>query len=139
MSTREPSGAAVGWISFAGFMLILAGSFAILAGLAALINPDQLQATKDSVISASATTWGWWKIIVGSIVLISGFGVFSGNVLARTVGVIAAMVSAISMFVYMPFYPVWAICIIAADISVIWALTAHGRDVQKMQDMGVMS
>jgi hypothetical protein len=28
---------------------------------------------------------------------------------------------------------VWAILIIAVDIAVIWALTAHGRDIQKMQ------
>jgi hypothetical protein len=46
------------------------------------------------------------------------------------------MVSAISTFVYMPFYPLGRSSV---DISVIWALTAHGGDVQEMQDMGIMS
>ena len=34
--------------------------------------------------------WGWVHLIIGLVVLLSGIGVFSGNVLARTVGVIAA-------------------------------------------------
>lgn len=130
---EAPSGAAVGWISFAGFMMILAGSFAILAGLALLINPDTYP-VKDSLFQTSATTWGWWKLFIGTVVLLSGLGVFTGNVLARTVGVIAATLSAIGAFVFMPVYPVWAICLIAIDVAVIWALTAHGRDIQKMDD-----
>jgi multisubunit Na+/H+ antiporter MnhG subunit len=131
--TEAPSGAAVGWISFAGFMMILGGSFAILAGLGLLIHPDTYP-LKDSVFQASATTWGWWKLIIGTIVLLSGFGVFTGNMLARTVGVIAATLSAIGAFVFMPLYPLWAICLIAIDVSVIWAVTAHGRDIQKLDD-----
>jgi uncharacterized membrane protein len=118
-------------------MLILAGSFAIFAGLGMLINPDSF-AAKDQVFSASPTTWGWWHLIIGTVVLLSGVGVFSGNVLARTVGVIAAMISCISAFVSIGIYPVWSICIIAIDVAVIWALTAHGRDIQKMADMDGM-
>jgi hypothetical protein len=133
-SGDEPSGAAVGWISFAGFLMIIGGSFAILAGLAALINPDTFTA-KDALFEGTAETWGWWHLILGSIVLLAGFGVFTGNVLARTVGVIAATISAISAFVWLPIYPIWGILIIAADIAVIWALTAHGRDIQKAEGM----
>jgi hypothetical protein len=135
MSDRQPSGAAAGWIMFAGFVMIIGGSFSALAGLALLINPDTWDNVTDTVIEQSATTWGWWKLIVGAVLILAGFGVFSGNVLARTVGVIAAVVSCISAFAWMNFYPVWAICIIAIDIAVIWALTAHGRDIQKMQEM----
>jgi hypothetical protein len=130
---EAPSGAAIGWISFAGFMMILGGGFAILTGLALLINPDAF-AVKDSLFEANATTWGWWQLIIGSVVVLSGIGVFAGNVLARIVGVIVATLSAMGAFVFMPLYPLWAICLIAIDVAVIWALTAHGRDVQKMDD-----
>jgi hypothetical protein len=34
----------------------------------------------------------------------------------------------------MPIYPVWGI-LIAADIAVVWALTAHGRDMQRGEVM----
>ena len=135
--SQRPSGAAIGWISFAGFVLILGGSFSMLAGLGGILNPDSFAAS-DTIIEQSADTWGWWHLIVGAVVLFSGFGVFTGNVLARTVGVIGATVSAISAFVWMPVYPVWGIIIISIDLAVIWALTAHGRDIQKAEQMGEM-
>ena len=89
----------------------------MLAGLAALINPDSWTAV-DSIFEQSAETWGWWHLIIGAIVFFAGFGVFSGNVLARTVGVIVATISAISAFVWMPVYPIWGICLIAIDVMV---------------------
>ena len=33
----------------------------------------------------------------------------------------------------MPYYPVWAIIVIAIDVAIIWALTTHGRDVELVQ------
>jgi hypothetical protein len=138
MSRRAPSSGAVGWITFAGFVMIISGGFSILQGLGMLINSDQFP-NSDSVFSQNATTWGWVQLLVGAVVLLAGFGVFSGNVLARTVGVIGATISALASFVAIGLYPVWGICIIAVDIAVIWALTAHGRDVQRMREMSEMS
>jgi hypothetical protein len=40
-----------------------------------------------------------------------------------------AIVSGIVAFAWMPWYPVWGIVILTIAIAVIWALTAHGRDV----------
>ncbi len=136
VSRAEPSGAAVGWISFAGILLIIGGSFAMLAGLAGIINPDTFVVTKDNLVKVSTSTWGWWHLVLGAIVFFSGFGVFMGNVLARTIGVIAAIVSMISAFVYMSVYPIWGITIVAIDFAIIWALTVHGRDIQKAERMG---
>ena len=130
----EPSGAAIGWIAFAGIIMIVGGSFQIIAGLAALINPDSFTAV-DSIFEQTAESWGWWHLLVGAVVILAGFGVFTGNVLARIVGVIGAAVSAIAAFAWLPIYPVWGIVVIAADIAVIWALTAHGRDIQKAERM----
>ena len=53
----------------------------------------------------------------------------TGSVLARTVGVVMALVSAILGFAWLPYAPVWGVTLIAIAVSVIWALTAHGRDV----------
>ena len=32
-------------------------------------------------------------------------------------------------FAWLPYYPVWGVVFIVIAVSVIWALTAHGRDV----------
>ena len=62
--------------------------------------------------------------------LLSGIGVFSGNILARTVGVIVATVSLIANFFFIPAYPLWGAVVITIDLLVIWALTAHGREMR---------
>ena len=53
----------------------------------------------------------------------------SGNVAARTVGVGVAGLAAIVNFAWLPYYPVWSIIVIAISVAIIWALTAHGRDI----------
>jgi hypothetical protein len=48
------------------------------------------------------------------------------------VGVLFASLSALANFFFIPYYPFWAILIIALDIWVIWALT---RQVEKVQEL----
>jgi hypothetical protein len=129
MSQKQGSDWAAGWIAFAGFMMILLGSFHAVAGLVGLIDDQFYVATQKYVFQFDRTTWGWIHLILGIVVVLAGFGVFSGAVWARTVGVILGVVSAIAAFAWLPYYPVWSIAIIAVAIAVIWALTAHGRDV----------
>lgn len=139
MSERMPSTAAVGWISFAGILMVVVGGFKILQGLGWVINSKHLFPDgNDAVFGQSATSWGWFQILLGVVVLLAGLAVFSGNVLARTVGVIGAVISMFSAFASMTFYPFWALAIIAIDVAVIWALTVHGRDIQKAEEMGGM-
>jgi hypothetical protein len=45
------------------------------------------------------------------------------------VGITLALVSALTNFAFIPYYPFWALTVIALDVFVIWALAAHGRDV----------
>lgn len=127
--TYQPSGWAVGWTAFAGVMMVLLGFWWMIAGLVAIENDDFYVVTQDYIFQFSTSTWGWTHLIVGGVVLVSGFGLFSGNVLARTVGVIIAALSGLIAFAWLPWYPVWAVILIAVSIAVIWSLTAHGRDI----------
>jgi hypothetical protein len=81
-------------------------------------------------VSIDPSTWGWIHIIVGAAVFLAGFGVFTGDVLARTVGVLVAAVSLIANFLWLPVYPLWSIIVITIDALVIWALTAHGGEMR---------
>ncbi len=114
---------------FAAFMMILVGSFHAIAGLIGILEDSYYLVTPNYIFQFDATTWGWIHLLGGIVVLLAGFGLFSGAVWARTVGVIVATVSAIASFAWLPAYPVWGICVIAIDVAVIWALTAHGRDI----------
>lgn len=126
---REPSGWAIGWTWFAGFMMIMIGCWQAIAGLSAVIDDQFFVPVKDYIVKFDISTWGWIHLTLGVLILLAGFAVFSGAVWARTIGVILAILSAIAAFGWIPYYPVWGILIAAAAVAVIWALTAHGRDV----------
>ena len=126
---EERSGTAVGFAMFAAVMLAIIGFFQALSGIAAIVNDEAFVVTKDYVFKMDLTTWGWIHLILGIVIFLASFGVVRGAVWARTVGVVVAAVSAIVSFAWLPVYPVWGVLIIAADVAVIWALTAHGRDI----------
>jgi hypothetical protein len=129
MQQRQRSGAAVGWTLFAAISMLLIGVWWIIAGLVGIIDDNFYVRTANYIFKFSTTSWGWIHLITGIIVLIAGFGLFTGAVWARTVGVIMALWTALIGFAWLPYYPIWAIIIVAVSFTVIWALTAHGRDI----------
>ena len=126
---REVSSVAVGWTYFASLMMILIGGFHAMVGFIAVLDDEFFVTTRNYVLQFDATQWGWIHLVFGSIVAISGCYLLTGNVLARTVGVVVGLVSALIGFAWLPYAPVWGVIIIAIAVSIIWALTAHGRDV----------
>jgi hypothetical protein len=46
------------------------------------------------------------------------------------VGVFLAVVDAVANFLFLPYYPLWSIIVIAIDVFIIWALLAAGRHRQ---------
>jgi hypothetical protein len=125
----KPSGWAVGWIMFAAIMMLLIGFFHAMAGLVAIVDDNFYVATKEYVFQFDRTTWGWIHLIFGVVVFLGGLSLFKGAIWARTVGVILGVISAVVGFAWLPWYPIWGILIVAVAVSVIWALTVHGRDV----------
>lgn len=129
MQQRERSGAAVGWTAFAAIMMLVTGVWWIIAGLIDLIDDNFYVRPSGYIFRFGPTSWGWIHLITGIIVLLAGLAVFTGAVWARTVGVIMAVWATLVGFAWLPWYPVWAIIIVAVSVTVIWALTAHGRDI----------
>jgi hypothetical protein len=119
----------IGWSMFAATMMIIGGGLNALYGLVAVVNDDWVVWTNRNAAYLDLTTWGWVHIVVGVLVVLAGFGVLSGNVLARTVGVILAGLSIVANFLFLPVYPLWSLVVITIDVLVIWALTAHGREL----------
>ena len=119
-----------GWITFAGVMMIISGGLNAFSGLVGIVNDEWVVWTNRGSVYLDITQWGWVHLIMGLVVLLSGFGVFSGNVLARFVGVAAVGLSLIANFMFLPAYPLWSMIIITMDVLVIWALTAHGSEMR---------
>ena len=132
MAEKQPSGWAIGWTAFAGFMMIMMGGWWIIGGIVAILNNQFYVVTQNWIFQFDVTTWGWVHLIIGIVILLAGFSLFSGAVWARTVGVILALVAGLAAFAWLPYYPVWAVLYIAMSVGVVWALTAHGRDITEM-------
>lgn len=118
---------------FASIMMIMIGIFHAIWGLTAVIDPDFFVVTDNYTFKLSTAGWGWIHLIAGIVILLAGFSLYSGAVWARTVAVILALVSAVASFFSIPYYPLWSILIVAIDVFIIWAVTAHGRDMGRME------
>jgi hypothetical protein len=124
MATREVSGWTVGFVVFAGVIMMMLGIFHALAGLAAIIDDQYFVVGPNYAYELDTTAWGWLHLIFGIIVAAAGWGIFNGATWARVVGIALAVVSAVGNFFYIPYQPVWAILMIALAILVIAALSA---------------
>ena len=132
-TTREPavSGWAIGGITFAGTMLILIGMFQAIDGLVAIFNDEYFAVTKSGlIITADYTVWGWVHLLGGVIIIAAGVAVFTGQVWARSIGVLMAVISAVINIAFLSAYPIWSTIMITLDILVIWALTVHGGELR---------
>jgi hypothetical protein len=121
----------VGWIAFAGVMMIMLGTFHVFDGLLALFQDDYFLVTRTGLtVHLDYTTWGVVHLVGGIIVIAAGFALFTGKMWARTLGVIVALVSAVVNIGFLAAYPIWSTIMIAVDILVIWALTVHGSEMR---------
>ena len=121
----------VGYVVFAGVMLIMLGGFQVIEGLVAILRDDYYLVTRSGLLlTMDFTAWGWTHLILGAIAVITGIGVLLGQTWARVTGIIIAVLSALANIASLPAYPIWATIIIALDVLAIYALAVHGREVQ---------
>jgi hypothetical protein len=127
-TSREPrvSGWAVGGITFAGTMLILIGMFQAIDGIAAIANDEFFLSTQNYTFNLDTSAWGWIHLLLGLLLVLAGWSIFAGKTWAAVVALTLAMLSALANFFFIPYYPFWAILMIALDCWVIWALTRPG-------------
>jgi hypothetical protein len=122
----ELSGGAIAGITFAAIALMLIGVFQVIAGLTAIFDDDFFIVTRNYTFDLDTTAWGWAHLIIGALAVAIGLGLMSRRLWAGIAGISIAMISAIANFFFIPYYPLWALLVIALDVWVIWALTRPG-------------
>jgi hypothetical protein len=124
-TTRETSvsGWAIGGVTFAATIMVLVGIFEAIAGLAAIFDDDFYVVTRNYAFDLDVTAYGWLHLIVGVLVAWAGFSLFSRKTWAGVVAITLAVVSAVTNFFFIPYYPFWSILMIALAVWVIWAVT----------------
>jgi hypothetical protein len=129
--SEPPTTGWVGWIVFAGTMMLLISFFHIIEGFVAILDPDYYLVTKGGLtVHLDYTAWGWTHLLGGVLIGCAGLGLFLGQMWARVLGVAMAGVSALLNFAFIAAYPFWCVTVIALDVFVILALTVHGREIK---------
>ncbi|GAA1445980.1 DUF7144 family membrane protein [Leifsonia poae] len=125
--TTADSATLSGWRAFAALVVLISGLFSVLQGIVALFAPDPYYVVAHgSLFVFDISGWGWWNLIIGILAVLASGGLFAGALWARIVVVILAILSAIGQLFLIPAQPWWSAILIALDVLVIYAVTAHG-------------
>ncbi len=122
---RHAEGRGLGLVMFASVLLLVAGFFNMIYGIAAIANSHVFTANAHYVIG-DLRAWGWITLIIAVLQLIAAAGVLMGNQLARWFAVAVVGLNAIDMMFFIPAYPFWALTIIALDVVALYGLCAYG-------------
>jgi len=118
-------GRGYGLVLFAGVLLLVAGFWNMIYGIAAIANSHVFVANAHYVFG-NLRAWGWITLIFAILLLIAGAGVMAGNQLARWFAVAVLGLNAIEQMFVIPAYPFWSLTIIAMDVVALYGLCAYG-------------
>jgi hypothetical protein len=125
METTRAGKAGSGWIVYSGVMLTLVGFLDIVDGLWAI---DRADTKANQLLYADKLGgWGWFYLILGIILVLTGIGVFARAQVARWIGVIAASVAIVANMLWVFVFPITSLIIILLASLVVYGLVVYGE------------
>ena len=113
-----------GLVLFASVLLVVAGCFNVIYGIAAIANSHVFTANAHYVFG-NLRTWGWITLILAPAAARRGRGA-GGQPVARWFAVVVVGLNAIEQMFFIPAYPFWSLMIIAVDVVALYGLCAYG-------------
>jgi hypothetical protein len=119
-----------GWISFAGWLMIIMGALDFFQGLIAVIRGQYYVLTANEIIVFDLTTWGWITLLWGIVVALAGGALLSGQSWARWFAIVVGSLNFIELlgFLGSAHYPLWALTVLALNVVVLYGLIVHWED-----------
>ena len=97
-----------GLLMFAVAMMAIAGTWAVIEGIAAIAD-SRIYTDNAVFVFSDLKTWGWIVLLLGLLLLLAAFTVFNGSQFARWFGIFAAGVNALGQLFFIQAYPLWSI------------------------------
>ncbi|CAM3376531.1 hypothetical protein [Stackebrandtia soli] len=141
MSSDTRQAWALGGTMFGATMMLVMGVYQVVVGIALISNDSLFVAGPGYTYTMDTTVWGWLHLGIGALAVLTGLFLFTGAMWARAIGIALAAIVAVANFVFLPYYPLWSMVIIAMSIFVIWSLASVSMSsgVSSRGDMGTMS
>ena len=121
----------VGWLGFASFMLLFAGFFNIIEGVADRARQAVFIHSSGDVWVLNYNKWGWINIVVGVLLVIAALSLLKGGVFGRVFGSLVVVVSMLAAATSIPVYPIWSVLILVVDALILYSIVVHGHEVRK--------
>ncbi|MFF9349476.1 hypothetical protein [Streptomyces sp. NPDC014734] len=121
---RLPDGGKVNGASqFAGAALMFSGPLSILMGAAGIARDSLFFSSSHYAYRFGLTAWGVIHLVIGVALVVAALGILTNKSWGRGAGVAAAGISLITQFMFVPYYPMWAIPVMTLDLVIVFALT----------------
>jgi hypothetical protein len=119
---RAPAERGGGGSSVGGAIAIVAGAVAFLAGLSAVIKRSYYPTLTGYAYNWNVRGWGWVLLVLGALLFAAGVSALLGMSLGRFAGAGLAVLTAVAGFLFLPYFPVWGIILVALSALAIWGL-----------------
>ena len=115
------------WVDFAAFLLMLSGALGFFQGLIAIVRDNYYTFDPSEILVVNLTAWGWILLFWGSVVALTGMGLWLRSSAARwaALGITVANIVVELGFAGGNHYPLWGVVVIALNIIVLYALIVH--------------
>ena len=119
-----------GWVTFAAIVVVIAGMFNLLSGIAAITEDDLVKDLNQVLYGINIEAWGWFWAAIGVAQLITAILLFARNPTGAMLAILGATISATFTIFLIFVAPLWAITVVALNIGIIWAITANIEDFE---------
>jgi hypothetical protein len=121
------TGASLGGATLAATLMVLTGLVGFFEGIVGILHGAFFTAHPNYVFAVGPWGRGLTQLILGGIIFAAGVCLLLGMTWARVVGIVLAVLYGIASFMFLPWYPIWSIILIALNVFIIWALATMGR------------
>jgi hypothetical protein len=121
-----------GWISFAGWLMVIVGMIDFFEGLIAIIRGSYYAVTPNQIVVVNLTTWGWIMLLWGIVLVLAGLGLLSGSGWARWFTIVVGGLNFILQlgFAGSSAYPLWALTGQALTLVILYAVIVRWDDAR---------
>jgi hypothetical protein len=124
-SATAKAATGTGWAAFAGVFFLVAGTFQVIEGIAALSKSRYLFA---QVLFANLEFWGVVLLIVGGLGIFAGYAILSRQEIGRVLGIALASLGIVVQLMFANTNGTWAIVMIAVYMVILYGLIVKGEE-----------
>ena len=119
-----------GWATFAGVFFMVAGTFQVIEGIAALSKSKYLVA---QVLFANLEFWGVVLLIVGGLGIFAGYAILSGQEIGRVLGIALASLGIVVQLMFINANASWGLVMIAVYMAILYGLIVKGDETEEVR------